>query len=111
MTEHLDPDAVLAEALSIVEALSVAQLGGGAMADLEAMAFHDRLADPNLSFVVVQVFAGLVAGFAGLIAEARTGRSGGASHEREARELIRRATSGGAFRAIRRPPDDLPPAF
>jgi hypothetical protein len=51
MTDEIDPDAILAEALRIVEALSIAQVGDhGSMADLEAMAFNHRLGDPNLSF-------------------------------------------------------------
>ena len=112
MTDDIDPDAILAEALGIVEALSIAQVGDhGSMADLEAMAFHDRLEDPNLSFAVVRVFAGLVAAFAGYIAAARTGTSKGAEYERVARDLIRRSTSGLAFRAERRPPNDLPPGL
>lgn len=110
VTADFDPDAMLAEALLIVEALSIAQVGDpGSMADLEALSFNGRLGDPNLSFMVVRVFAGLVAAFAVLIAETRTGTTTGEECERAARDLIRRATSSPAFRAVRRPPDDLPP--
>jgi len=109
MTEEPDADSVLAEALAIVEALSIAHISGGSMADLEAMAFHDRLEDPNLSLVVTSVFAAVIATFARHIAEASNGQSGVADRDREAAEIIQRTLLSGAFRAVRRPPDDLPP--
>ena len=102
-----DPDEVVSEAVRIVKAVSIAQVGDHhPMAEVEVMDQFDSLDDPDLLYAVVKTFAGTVAALASYTASEMRPSATGAEHEEIACEVIRRAIDGLGHIVQKRSQDD-----